>query len=117
MGVPQGGVVFPILLNNVLEILLRFINTQAAALGVNMAAKEAHRKWMSTRIPPAIQILVLAYADAKARSGSHRFNALVLKIWLSGFHSGPSRQALLALNRLLSSPSMVLRSMYFRCCK
>ena len=62
MGVPQGGVLSPILFNIVLEILLRFVNTQAAALGVNMAAEDARRKGV-IRVPPAIQLLALAYAD------------------------------------------------------
>jgi hypothetical protein len=54
MGVPQGGVLSPILFNIVLGILLRFVNTQAAALGVNMAAEDARHKG-ATRVPPAIQ--------------------------------------------------------------
>ena len=62
MGVPQGGVLSPILFNIVLEILLRYINAQAAVLGVKMAAEDAQRMGV-VRLPPAIQLLALAYAD------------------------------------------------------
>ena len=61
-GVPQGGVLSPILFNIVMEILLRYVNARAADLGVKLSAENAERRGVSP-LPPALQLLALAYAD------------------------------------------------------
>ena len=62
MGVPQGGVLSPILFNFVMEILLRYVNSHAADLGVTLSAKNAERQGVAL-LPPVLQLLALAYAD------------------------------------------------------
>ena len=61
-GVPQGGVLSPILFNFVMEILLRYVNTRASELGVKLSAEFAEGKGV-VPLPPALKLLALAYAD------------------------------------------------------
>ena len=61
-GVPQGGVLSPILFNIVMEVLLRYVNAHAADLGVKLSAEDAARSGAS-HLPAALQLLALAYAD------------------------------------------------------
>ena len=63
-GVPQGGVLSPIIFNLVIEVLLRYVNSHAAELGVEIRAAAARadtRDPLPT--PPPLQLLALAYAD------------------------------------------------------
>jgi hypothetical protein len=63
-GVPQGGVLSPILFNIVLEILLRFVNARAAELGVEMSAGvDVQGDAPPSHMPSALRLLALAYAD------------------------------------------------------
>ena len=75
-GVPQGGVLSPIIFNLVLEVLLRYVNAHAAELGVEISAEaapaarrgsagdaaQAARRG-SAMPPPPLRLLALAYAD------------------------------------------------------
>ena len=61
-GVPQGGVLSPILFNIVLEILLRYVNSRAAELGVEFSAEAAAASGAPS-LPAALHLLALAYAD------------------------------------------------------
>ena len=70
-GVPQGGVLSPIIFNLVIEVLLRYVNAHAAELGVEISAQAA----LAARAPagaaappppphpPPLRLLALAYAD------------------------------------------------------
>ena len=68
-GVPQGGVLSPIIFNLVIEVLLRYVNAHAAELGVTMSAEiaeSAARAQVGAEVavaPPPLQLLALAYAD------------------------------------------------------
>jgi hypothetical protein len=61
-GVPQGGVLSPIIFNLFIEMLLRHVNAHAADLGVKLSAVEAERAGVPN-LPHALQLLALAYAD------------------------------------------------------
>ena len=61
-GVPQGGVLSPVIFNLFIEMLLRHVNAHAAELGVELSAVEAARAGVAN-LPPALQLLALAYAD------------------------------------------------------
>jgi hypothetical protein len=61
-GVPQGGVLSPIIFNLFIEVLLRHVNAHAAELGVELAAEDAARA-RTPNLPPAVRLLALAYAD------------------------------------------------------
>ena len=63
MGVPQGGVLSPILFNIVLEVLLRYVNARNAELGVEFSATAAGSAVPDAAVPSAIRLLALAYAD------------------------------------------------------
>ena len=63
-GVPQGGVLSPILFNIVLEILLRYVNARASELGVEMSDEPSVVAAGAAQPPPsALRLLALAYAD------------------------------------------------------
>ena len=69
-GVPQGGVLSPIIFNLVLEVLLRYVNAHAAELGVELSAEaaQAARRGAANAngvppVPPSLKLLALAYAD------------------------------------------------------
>jgi len=61
-GVPQGGVLSPVIFNLFIETLIRYVNVHAEELGVELAADDA-RKAGATGIPEALRLLALAYAD------------------------------------------------------
>ena len=61
VGVPQGGVLSPIIFNLFIEVLLRYVNSRAAELGVVLSADEA--ALAGAYVPPALRLLALAYAD------------------------------------------------------
>ena len=61
-GVPQGGVLSPICFNFFIEVLLRYVNTHAAELGVTLSATDA-TTCKAPNLPAALQLLALAYAD------------------------------------------------------
>ena len=61
-GVPQGGVLSPVLFNFFIEVLLRHVNARAAELGVELAATDATLAGAAS-VPAAIRLLALAYAD------------------------------------------------------
>ena len=67
-GVPQGGVLSPIIFNLVMETLLRYVNAHAAELGVEISAEvaetaRARAGAAAPPTPPSLQLLALAYAD------------------------------------------------------
>ncbi len=61
IGVPQGGVLSPILFNIVLEVLLRYVNAHAAELGVVFSVDAA--AGTAGAAPEPLHLLALAYAD------------------------------------------------------
>ena len=61
-GVPQGGVLSPIIFNLFIETLIRYVNAHAADLGVELSADDA-KKAGSAGLPEALRLLALAYAD------------------------------------------------------
>jgi len=68
-GVPQGGVLSPIIFNLVLEVLLRYVNAHGRSLGSRSAlrsaaaAAAARDGTANAPLPPPLQLLALAYAD------------------------------------------------------
>ena len=63
-GVPQGGVLSPIIFNLVIEVLLRYVNLHSAELGVLINAEVAQTaRAAGAALPPPLQLLALAYAD------------------------------------------------------
>ena len=61
LGVPQGGVLSPIIFNFFIEVLLRHVNAKAGEFGVELAAVNA--ELAGKDVPPALRLLALAYAD------------------------------------------------------
>ena len=61
VGVPQGGVLSPIISNLFIEVLLRYVNARAAQYGVEMATEYAIPG--GGGVPPPLRLLALAYAD------------------------------------------------------
>jgi len=62
-GVPQGGVLSPIIFNFVMEVLLRYVNSNAQRLGIEVKADAALHSKSSAVLPPPLWLLALAYAD------------------------------------------------------